>query len=103
MAKLKEQQKPDAKPKRAFKKGSPSVSDSQNESEKLTCWQQDIKKLMGENFETLDQAVAAVVDAAISRQPEGANRDELVKFLTLLFESDPSLREELERVFGLPG
>lgn len=67
----------------------------------LVYWRKEVERLLGQDFDNLDQAVAAIVEAAVSRQPAGTNKEELTLFLTQLFEADPTLREELERLFGL--
>jgi len=62
-------------------------------------WKQEIAALSEQRFQTVDQAVAAVVDSVVKRfQEEGHGGEQMRQFLTFLFDTDPDLKAQVARV-----
>lgn len=65
-------------------------------------WRDSIEKLESQEFETLDDAIGAIVDEALVRLgSEAPKGDEARKFLIDAFAFDEELQEEVRRVLQI--
>ncbi len=62
-------------------------------------WKEEIAALSEQQFQTVEHAVAAVVDSVVKRfQEEGHSGEQMREFLTFLFDTDPELKAQVSRV-----
>lgn len=84
---------------------------SADKAEGAVRWEEEIHALSGERFGSVSEATSAVIDRVLDRmyprsgrEPQGGSiRDakeiqEAKEFLTLLFETDPTISDHIERL-----
>ena len=68
----------------------------------LTKWSEDIEALLGQKFQTVDEACDALVDRVTQRMSGNPNAsEEMRQFLKELFQLDPSLRAEVKSLLHI--
>lgn len=67
-------------------------------------WQSEISALQNEEYESMDEAIEAVVRRVVVRLlGDAKGEDDLTSFLAGVIESDPDLQEELKRSLSIKG
>ena len=66
------------------------------QSAKGVSWDNELEELSSRRFESVDDAITEIVEKVVNRMKlKGADRTETIEFLTLMFQTDEQLRQDI--------
>lgn len=78
-----------------------SKAQSQLLSDVSKIWNQECEALVSREFETVDQAIEALIETVLEKSKAGQGREDERDFLKLVFAEDPDLRETLSGILNI--